>query len=467
MTSGVGFDEAADASVEAATVAPVTDSEDDLADRFAGKHADGLRYCETLGGWFEWTGGRWRRDEQRRVPELARQVCRTAAREQLGAGGTQRAGERLSSAATVRAVVSLASGDPRLATIASAWDRDPWSLNTPAGTVDLRTGILRPHDRLALLSKITAAAPEHRSAPIWMKFLDTVTDGDRDLQYYLQIVAGYCLTGSIREHALFFFYGPGGNGKGTFLNTLTAILGDYACVAGMETFTESHSDRHPAELAMLRGARLVTAQETEDGRRWAESRIKALTGGDPITARFMRQDFFTFHPTFKLLIAGNHKPALRTVDEAIRRRFHMLPFVARIPPEQCDPELFDKLRAEWPAILAWAVEGCTEWQLAGGLRTPAAVMAATDEYLAEQDSIRTWIAECCESGPQFHGSTSSLFASWTAWAQAQGEKAGTARRFSQTLQRLGYQTAKHLPGQHGKRGFCGIAVLSNDMLDPL
>ena len=211
---------------------------------------------------------------------------------------------------------------------------------------------------------------------------------------FLARVAGYGLSGSTREHALFFLYGTGANGKGTFLNTLTAILGDYARVAGMETFTESHSDRHPTELAMLRGARIVTAQETEEGRRWAESRIKALTGGDPITARFMRQDFFTYTPQFKLLIAGNHKPGLRNIDEAIRRRFHLLPFTIRIPPECRDAKLFERLKAEWPAILAWAIRGCLAWQ-ADGLRPPAAVIDATAEYFDDEDGFGRWLAECC------------------------------------------------------------------------
>jgi putative DNA primase/helicase len=172
------------------------------------------------------------------------------------------------------------------------------------------------------MTKITAIAPGG-DCPQWLAFLKTITNCDKERQTFLQRVAGYCLTGSTREHALFFGYGTGGNGKGVFLNTLTGLMNDYASVAGMETFTASSSDRHPTDLAMLRGARLVTAQETEEGRKWAESRIKAMTGGDPITARFMRQDFFTFLPNFKLFIAGNHKPGLRSVDEAIRRRMNL------------------------------------------------------------------------------------------------------------------------------------------------
>src|SRR5262249_9400947 len=154
-------------------------------------------------------------------------------------------------------------------------------------------------------------------------------------------------------HALFFLHGLGANGKSVFLNTVSGILGDYHRAAPIETFTASRSDRHPTELAMLRGARLVTATETEEGRHWAEARIKALTGGDPISARFMHQDFFEFIPKFKLMIAGNHKPSLRSVDEAIRRRFNLVPFSVTIPAEERDETLAERLRTEWPGILDW------------------------------------------------------------------------------------------------------------------
>ena len=197
-------------------------------------------------------------------------------------------------------------------------------------TVELRTGTVRPPRREDYCTKSGAVAPGG-DCPMWLKFLAVVTDGNEKLQQYLQRVAGYCLTGSTREHAMFFLHGTGANGKGVFISTLTGIWGDYAAVAPMETFIESHSDRHPTELAKLRGARLVVAQETEQNRRWAESKIKSLTGGDKITARFMRQDFFEYTPQFKLMIAGNHKPSLRGVDEAIRRRIHLVPFAVTIP----------------------------------------------------------------------------------------------------------------------------------------
>jgi putative DNA primase/helicase len=203
-------------------------------------------------------------------------------------------------------------------------------------------------------------------------------------------MAGYALTGVTREHALFFLYGTGANGKTTFLNTIISAAGDYHRNAPIEAFTDSNTDRHPTELAGLMGARLVTAVETEEGRRWAESKIKALTGGDKISARFMRQDFFAYTPQLKLIIAGNHRPGLRSVDEAIRRRFHLIPFSVTIPPEERDAELPTKLQAELPGVLAWMIEGCLEWQRIG-LAPPASVAKATEEYLGAEGTLTAWI----------------------------------------------------------------------------
>jgi putative DNA primase/helicase len=186
---------------------------------------------------------------------------------------------------------------------------------------------------------------------------------------YLQRMAGYCLTGLTTEHALLFLYGTGGNGKSVFVNTLFTIMGDYAANAPMETFMESRNDRHPTDLAGLMGSRLVTATETEQGRRWNESKIKEITGGDRVSARFMRQDFFTYVPAYKIVISGNHKPAIRNIDEAIKRRMHLIPFTLTIPPEKRDHMLQSKLLKERDGILAWAVQGCLMWQCEG-LRQP-------------------------------------------------------------------------------------------------
>jgi putative DNA primase/helicase len=267
-----------------------------------------------------------------------------------------------------------------LAATAQQWDADPWALNTPDGVVDLRTGEIRPHRPTDYLAKITAVGPRNTSCPLWKAHLKRILNDDADLTSYLQRVLGYALTGSTREHALFFAYGVGSNGKSVTVNTVAGILADYAQTATIETFTASFADRHTTELAALRGARLVTASETEEGRRWAESRIKMLTGGDPIRARFMRQDEFEFQPQLKLLISGNHKPGLRSVDEAIKRRFHLIPFTLTIPPVERDADLTEKLKSEWPAILSWMIAGCLAWQQTR-LNPPAAVRDATAAYL--------------------------------------------------------------------------------------
>jgi len=248
-------------------------------------------------------------------------------------------------------------------------------------------------------------------------------------------------------------YGEGGNGKGVFLNTLAEICGDYAKVAPADMFVDSAGDRHPTDMASLQGARLVTAQEIEDGKSWAEAKIKALTGGDPVTARFMRQNFFTYSPQFKLLIAANHKPRLRNVGEAIRRRLHLIPFTVTIAPETRDLDLMDKLRAEHPGILAWAIEGCLGW-LRVGLKRPPAVKDATEEYLAEQDPLRDWIEECIEFKRDGWLSSTALYASYKRCAEDAGEKPISQRAFSLRLLSRGWCDKRD--GQ-GRRGFAGVA----------
>lgn len=263
-------------------------------------------------------------------------------------------------------------------------------------------------------------------------------------------------TGLTREHALVFVYGPGGNGKSVFLNVLTAILAAYATTAAMDTFTASIGDKHPTDMAMLRGARLVTASETEEDRAWAEARIKQLTGGDPVTARFMRQDFFTFVPAFKLTIVGNHQPALRNVDDAAKRRFNIVPFIRK--PERPDRQLEDKLRGEYPAILRWMIDGCLDWQEHGLVR-PASVVAATADYFSEQDLLAQWLHDKCEvrEGERSWRETSAeLFTSWSIYAKAAGDDPGTMKSFGPAMRRKGfpaYRTEK-------ARGFRGVRLRS-------
>jgi putative DNA primase/helicase len=306
------------------------------------------------------------------------------------------------------------------------------------------------------MTKITSVPPGG-ACPIFRAFLDRVTGSDAELGNYLKRLFGYSLTGITREHVLAFLYGTGANGKSVLLTTVAGILHDYHRAAPIETFTASQNERHPTDLAGLAGARLVTASETEEGRRWAESKIKALTGGDTIAARFMRQDFFEFVPQFKLVIGGNHKPGLRSIDEAISRRIHLVPFTVTIPPEQRDPELADKLKAEWPGILSWMIEGCLEWQR-GGLSPPEAVKAATHEYLSAEDAIAAWISDCCERAPSAFEATTHLYESFTAWAERSGEFAGSRKHFRQKL------ILQNLAEKNNgfARGFTGLRIVGQD-----
>jgi putative DNA primase/helicase len=416
---------------------PFTD--DGLALRFGDKHAEHLRFVAAWNRWPLFDGTRWEIDETKRVFHLSRQVCRQAAAECNKA----KTASAISSARTVAAVLTMAQSDRRIAATTDQWDADPWLLNTPKGTVDLRDGEIREHRPEDYLTKITGIAPDANcQTPVWLNFLDDITREDADLIAYLRRTTGYALTGVTVEHAMFFLYGLGSNGKTTFINTVTSCMGEhYHRTAPIETFTEAKNDRHPTELAGLRGARLVTAMETEEGRRWAESKIKALTGGDKISARFMRQDFFEFVPQFKLMIGGNHKPTLKTVDEAIKRRFHLVPFDVTIPEERRDKKLMDKLQTELPGILWWMIEGCLEWQRKG-LSPPKSVTKATAEYLEAQDALSAWIDERCARDPMAETNRTSLFADWSLWASNAGEDAGNAKTFYQRLEDKGFEQGR-------------------------
>ena len=423
-------------------------SEEDLALQFADTHAAHTRYVALWNKWLIWDGVRWAMDETKLAFSLARDLCRDQAAMTKGSDRI-----RIASAKTRAAVVSLAGEDRRLAATVDQWDADPWLLNTPTGVIDLRTGKRRDQLPKDYMTKVTAVAPDASCpTPLWSKFLATVTNNDGDLASYLARVSGYALTGSVQEHALFFHYGLGGNGKGVFGNAVSGIMGDYHRTAPIETFTASNTDRHPTELAMLRGARLVTATETEEGRRWAESRIKMLTGDDKISARFMHQNFFDFVPQFKLMISGNHKPGLNSVDEAIRRRFNLVPFTVTIPKKERDVELGKKLKAEWPGILSWMIQGCVQWQQIG-LAPPQAVIKATDEYLAAEDTIKQWLNECCRKDPAAWTSFGVLYECWKQWAETLGEYAGTSKRFSQKLEDHGFVSKRM-----DQRGFLGVTI---------
>jgi putative DNA primase/helicase len=392
--------------------------------------------------------------------DLVRVICRKAA---VRAKKNIRAA--IVSAKTVSAVERLARSDRRLAATIDQWDANPWLLNTPGAVIDLRTGASRPPKPADYMTKMTAVAPgPGGTCPTWKKFIHRITGGDTELAKFLQRVIGYSLTGLTTEHALFFCYGTGANGKSVLINTISWIALGYHRTAPVETFTQSSSERHPTDLAGLQGARIVTAIETEQGRRWAETRIKALTGGDPISARFMRQDFFEFTPQFKLLIAGNHKPSLRSVDEAMRRRFHLIPFNVTILPAERDPDLAEKLKAEAPGILAWMIKGCLDWQRER-LSPPPIVCEATEAYLASENSVAHWIEDCCDQDRNAWESSTALFASWVLWADKAGEPAGAMKAFTQNLETQGFTAKRVTKGRGFTASRCGVKPCPYDAYD--
>jgi len=406
-------------------------TEDFAADRFVQHLGARFRHDHEAGCWYHWTGSRWKRMKTGLVHHQARLQLRA-----LRCGSARMATKR-----AVDGVVGLVARDPLIAVTSEIWDANPRQIGTPTGTINLTSGELLEADPGDYISLQTSVAPAAKGAahPVFTYYLNDATGGDAGVQRLLQQFGGYSLTGLTNEQMLLFIYGPGGNGKSLLQNVFKEILGDYATTAAMETFTASNQQRHLTELAMLKGARFVGVSETEKGRKWAEARINQFTGGDPITANFMRQDHFTFVPKFKLMIVGNHKPNLSTVNDAARRRFIIVPFMHK--PDKPDHKLPDKLRAEYPAILRWMIEGCLDWQ-ANGLVIPEVVKATTADYFEEQDLFARWVAEKCDTGPDLKASASKLYASWKEFCEENGEYAGSSKTFGQTLVERGFMKTK-------------------------
>jgi putative DNA primase/helicase len=403
-------------------------SDDALALAFTAQHEGELLFVPEWGHWLRWDGTRWARDTTLAVRELVRLVCREHAANAV----SEHVGRGIASAQRVLAVERMARTDRQHAREASAFDVDPWVLNTPAGVVDLRSGVMQPRRRSDLVTKVTAVAPGGACAR-WLRFLNEITQGDAEMVAYLHRWCGYAMSGDTSAHAFLFLYGPGGNGKSVLLNTLAHVLGDYATTADLELFNAGSGNSHSTGIADLRGARLVLAQETEQGRALAEAKIKAMTGGDKIKARFMRQDFFKFAPLFKIMMAGNHRPVIRNPDDAMRRRLHLLAMTYKPPAP--DRELQAALLAEAPGILAWAIQGCIAWQREG-LGSCEAMTTATADYFAEQDLLAQWLAERCEPVRNSEVPSSALFRDWQAWAGEHGEQPGTGKAFSAALERF-------------------------------
>jgi putative DNA primase/helicase len=425
-------------------------TEDALAVRFSERHKDDLRYIAAKGHWQKWDGSRWYSEATHLAFDLARKSCRADA---MLFGNGSKPPSSVYSAKTIAAVERMAKADRLQATTIEQWDANDWLYNTEQATFELQTGNSRPPDPADYITKqaACAAAPSGTPHPLWTAFLERIAPNPEQ-RAFLKRYCGYCLTGVTIEHKFCFAYGTGANGKSTFINTVAGILGDYATIADVGTFIAAAHERHPTDVAKLHGYRLVVAQETEKGRRWDETKIKTMTGGDKMTARFMRCDFFDFRPKFKLWIVGNHKPRLDNVDEAMRRRMLLVPFTVQIPAEERDLALTEKLKAEWPAILRWMLDGCLEWQQTG-LAPPKIVTAATEAYFEDQDMVKQWTDECLEDDtPVAFIQTSQLFASWKSWCEARGLIPGSSKALQEMLVDRGFTARRTMSG----RGFAGI-----------
>ncbi len=424
-------------------------SDDALGQIFVRQCGRDWRYVNIWGQWLHWTGKVWKRDSVGAVMHAARLVCRNAAIKQ-NRPTDQR---RLASAKTIQAVVKIAATDPVIATEVDDLDQHLMLLNTPDGIIDLETGMVSPHERRFLITQITRIGAD-QGCPTWMAFLETITGGDSELLAYLARVAGYCLTGHTKEQAFFLLHGLGANGKSVFLQTLAFVLGDYATTAAPDTFINRSGTRHLSEIAGLRGARMVLMSETEADAHWAEARIKIVTGGEKLRANFMYKDHFEFVPQFKLLVGTNHRPALGEVGEAMRRRLHLIPFNVTIPPDQRDPDLAEKLQAEASGILGWMLTGCHDLQQAG-LRPPACVTSAVDEYFSTEDRLGLWIDECCVVGAGERAQSKVLFSSWSTWAKDNGIDPRSSRFLGEQLRARGFEGGRKVGSE---RGWFGISL---------
>lgn len=444
--------------IEAEPALPPEYSEDALAEAWTVTEGVDWRSIPASNVWLHWDGERWLLDKARAVNHALRMHCRDMA---AAANNVTPAGrQKIASVKTGRALADMASSDPRHATIPDAWDADDWMLGVPGGSIDLRTGDFHGPNRDYLISRNTAVAPARGPHPLWDAVLARASGGDPDYARFLQTWAGLTLSGDTSQEAFLFLHGKGGSGKSTFVDALREILGDYAMTSPIESFTASGKQEHSTEIARLAGARMVCANETEEGSRFNESRIKQLTGRDRIAARLMRENFFEFTPKFKLWIVGNHRPALRSVGEEMRRRIHLIEFPDSIPESDRDPQFKTRLQAEFPAILQWAIDGALMYRT-DGLKRPAAVVESVDQYLQSEDILGAWIDECADHVTNFREKSSDLYRSYSQWAQKAGEYVCPSKLFKQKLVDRGLSTLK----SNGQQMIVGLRLKLPDIPD--
>ncbi len=431
--------------------------------RFARGHRLNVRYNYPSKKWYVFDGRRWLEDNTGEVYRLAKQ---TAINILIEAAHTPDEDRRKSLAKWA----SVSEGDSKLRAMLhqaeselpiklEVFDADPMLFNCANGTIDLRTGQLRPHRREDMLTKLSPVTYDAEAQPVrWLAFLDRIFEGDEQLIKFIQKSIGYSLTGNTSEQCLFICHGVGANGKSVLMRTISAILADYGQQIRTETLMVKSYQTVNNDIAALRGARFVSAIETDDGQKLAESIVKQLTGGDAVRARFLFQESFEFTPQFKIWLAANHRPEVKENGHAIWRRIRLVPFNVIIPKAEQNLEFFEcELQDELPGILAWAVEGCRLWQREG-LNEPEAVTKATAEYREEMDVLADFLSERCVTGENYQATTTELYNAYETWCLDNGEKAESARWLNGQLRNRGFE-----PGRsRSSRFWKGIGLVRSD-----
>ena len=430
------------------------------AERFVKMHGLDVRFCPVV-GWLVWDGRRWSPDMSgelmRRALESARLLYLQADRaaDQKEAARTYSWARASESANRLKATLEIAASHLDVVVAPERLDADPMLLNVMNGTIDLRSGTIRRHDPLNLITKL---APVHfdqkATAKLWPAFLERIMGQNTDLIEFLQRAVGYTLTGDVGEHVLFLLYGTGANGKSTFLETIRTLLGDYAMQADFSTFTNGRASQGGAprnDVARLKGARFVSGVEMEAGSYLSESTVKQMTGGDTVTARFLYKEFFEYKPAFKLFLAANHRPHVRQTDEGIWRRIRLVPFTVTIPPDERDKKLPARLAGELPGILNWALDGVRLWQ-ENGLRAPKEVDDATNDYREDNDPLRDFLEAKCSVGAAKTASFSLLYRAYSDYCGQMHEDPMTKKQFGESLTERGITADKGSGGTRIRRG---------------
>jgi putative DNA primase/helicase len=420
--------------------AEITDSDVANGRRLAARHGSDLKFTVER-GWFVWNGRHWQADEkgvlvQARAKDTSLSIF-DEIRESVDRDARMRHARKSQSKSAIEAMIWLARSEPGIPSRLTRFDADGWVLNLANGTLDLRTGQLRPHCREDLISNLVEITYDPQaSCEGWDAFLWRVLDRNVELYEYLRRFVGYLLVGDTREQSLHFLYGLGANGKSVFCEVLVRLLGDYAVAVSPDLIMLRRHGGIPNDVARLRGVRVALMNETTQGARFDEAKLKDLTGGDTLTARFLHQEFFDFHPTHRIVIRGNHKPAINGTDEGIWRRLRLVPFTVSIPPEEQDRELLAKLEAELPGILNWALAGCREWQ-SDGLKPPPIIAEAVRQYREESDTLGRFLADCCEVRKLAQVKSSVLFKRYQEFCEQAGERWIPSKDFPAEMQRRG------------------------------